>query len=357
MPGSDQPPGGTSREVERVRAAFPQISSRAWEHPADRAALVTLRQAPGFGALLRTVSGVFSERRLRLLHLATAVRVGDRQFRQVHEIKQDCVRVLDLEQEPELYVAQDPRLLAVTLGLDRPFVVLSTGLLDLLDDEELRVVVGHELGHVLSGHAVFTSMVFVLAQLTGVAGHVPFGSAGLRALLLGLQEWHRKAETSCDRAGLLASQDPGAATRVHMKAAGGARVQEMNLVAFLEQAEEYQTAGDARDGMLRMLNLLGASHPFSVLRVLELKRWVETGGYERILAGDYPRRADDPDAGFLDELKAAARSYRDAAADSPDPFVKLLRELGENATGAAAGFAVRVRDAAARRGGDGDGAG
>src|SRR4029453_5359476 len=137
-----QPPADSpfARAVERVRVTFPQISSRAWEHPADRAALSTLRQMPGFGALLRTAAGVFSERRLRLLHLATSVRAGDQQFRSVHEIKQDCVRILDVEFEPELYVAQDPRPNAVTLGLDRPFVVLTTGLLDLLDDEELRVV-------------------------------------------------------------------------------------------------------------------------------------------------------------------------------------------------------------------------
>ncbi|HKE97360.1 MAG TPA: M48 family metallopeptidase [Actinomycetes bacterium] len=355
MPQTDPPAGDPpSRAVERARVALPQISSRAWEHPADRAALAALRRAPGFAAVLRTAAGMFSERRLRLLHLATTVRAGERQFRTVHRIKQDCVRILDLEHEPELYVAQEPRPNAVTLGLDRPFVVLSTGLLELLDDEELRVVVGHELGHVHSGHAVLTSLVFVLAQLTGAVGRVPFGTAGLRVALLGLQEWHRKAEISCDRAGLLAGQDPGAATRVHMKTAGGARVEEMSLVAFLEQAEEYQSAGDARDGMLRMLNLLGASHPFSALRVLELKHWVETGGYERTLAGEYPRRADDPDTGFRDEVAAAARSYRDAAADSQDPFVQLLRELSETAGGAAAGLAAWVRDAA-RRGGDGSG--
>ena len=84
-----------------ARMAFPGISSRAYEHPADRSALTALRAVPGFDALLRTMAGVFSERRLRLLYLATAVRVGERQFRALHAIKQDAVRVLDLPDEPQ----------------------------------------------------------------------------------------------------------------------------------------------------------------------------------------------------------------------------------------------------------------
>jgi Zn-dependent protease with chaperone function len=336
-----------------ARVAFPGISSRAYEHPADRSALTALRAVPGFDALLRTMAGVFSERRLRLLYLATAVRVGERQFRALHAIKQDAVRVLDLPDEPDLYVAQSPHTTAATLGLDRPFVVVSSGLVELLDEEELRVVVGHELGHALSGHALYSSVLFTLLRMSGLGGWLPLGSIGLRAVVQGLKEWSRKAELSCDRAGLLVAQDPAAAMRVHLKLAGGGRVGDMDLDAFLEQAQEYQSAGDARDGVIRMLNLLDSTHPFSAVRALELRRWVDSGEYQRILAGAYPRRADDPSASLVEELKAAARSYRESFAAANDPLARLVRDLADGAGSAGSWLADKLRGLGGPRDGNG----
>ncbi len=323
--------------------AFAGISSRAYEHPADRAALVALRSVPGFDMLLKGMFGFFSERRLRMMFLGSAVRVDERQFAHVHGIFVDAARILDIEQLPELYVTQEPLVNAWTLGLDHPFIVVSTGMLDLMDDDELRVVLGHELGHALSGHALYSSVLFTLMRLTGVGSFLPLGQIGLRAIIMALKEWYRKAELSCDRAGLLVSQDPGAVTRVHMKSAGGAHVGEMNLQAFLAQAEEYEATGDAREGVIRILNLMNATHPFAVLRALEIKRWVESGDYQRILEGDYPKRSDDPHTSFVDEVKAAAASYKHSFDRSPDPLFKFLRDLGSGGVNLGNWVADQVR--------------
>ena len=43
------------------RQTLTQISPRAWEHPADRAALNTLRSLPGFDEVLRKVLSVLGE--------------------------------------------------------------------------------------------------------------------------------------------------------------------------------------------------------------------------------------------------------------------------------------------------------
>jgi Zn-dependent protease with chaperone function len=317
-----------SKSATPQRIAFPGISSRAYEHPADRAALVALRSVPGFDMLIKGMFGFFSERRLRMMFLGSAVRADERQFAGVNTLFLDAARILDIEKPPELYVTQDPMVNAWTLGLDHPFVVVSTGTLDLLDDDELRVVLGHEMGHALSGHALYSSVLFTLMRISGVGTFIPLGNLGLRAIVMALKEWYRKAELSCDRAGLLVSQDPAAVTRVHMKMAGGARVEDMNLQAFLQQAEEYESTGDAREGVIRILNMLNATHPFAVLRALEIKRWVESGDYERILAGTYPNRADDPRTSFVDEVKAAAASYKQNFDRSPDPLFKFLRDLG-----------------------------
>src|SRR3954452_1245335 len=256
-------PGMTSNMPDRARVRLPGISSRAYEHPADRSALVALRSLTGFDTVLKKLAGMFSERGIRLFFLGGSVRVGDRQFRHLNDMVRDSAYILDLPEVPELYVVQDPVPNAMAIGTDHPFIVLNTGLVDLLDDEELRFVVAHEVGHVLSGHAVYRTMALILAGLGARLAWLPLGNIAIAAILMGLNEWQRKSELSADRAGLLAGQDLEAGKRALMKLAGGGRLTEMDAEAFREQAREYDAAGDVRDGLLKFLNLLTRSHPYA----------------------------------------------------------------------------------------------
>src|SRR6202020_905279 len=206
---------------------------------------------------------------------------------------------------PECYVVQSPIVNAMAIGRDRPFLVITTGLVNLHDEEELRFVVGHELGHILSGHAVYRTMMLILIQLASRIAWMPIGYLGLRAIIWGLEEWFRKSELSCDRAGLLAGQDVESARRALMKLAGGSRMSELSHDAFHAQAKEYDAVPDVRDGLLKLLQLEGNSHPFAVVRFAELDRWAAEGDYATILAGNYPVREDDADASVSEEVKAA----------------------------------------------------
>jgi Zn-dependent protease with chaperone function len=299
---------------------------------------VAMRKLTGFDVLLRKLSGLFNERSLRLQFLASGVRVSERQFPQINDMVRDGAYVLDLPQIPEVFVTQNPIVNAMALGADQPFIVINTGLVDLLDAEELRSVVGHELGHVLSGHAVYRTMLFHLINLAARIAWVPLGYIGLRGIIWGLEEWYRKSELSCDRAGLLASQDPAAAKRVLMKLAGGARLSELNSDAFMEQAHDYDAVPDVRDGLLKLLQLQGNSHPFAVTRFAELSRWIDSGEYERILAGDYPRRDTDSTTTIGEEVRNAAKSYQESWNRTEDPLVGMFRGAADSAMRASEGL-------------------
>jgi Zn-dependent protease with chaperone function len=316
-----------------ARTRFPGISSRAYEHPADRSALVAMRSLAGFDSVLRRLGGVVREPRLRLLFLATAVRAGEHQFAELHATVTEAAGVLDLPEVPEVYVVRDPAARAMTLGVERPFLVVTSGLLDLMDAEELCFVVGHEVGHILSGHAVYGTMLYQLGRLTAAAVWLPLGYWGLRGIESALAEWQRKAELSCDRAGLLVGQDPEAALRALMKLAGGSRAHPMDVEAFLAQAADYEAAGEARDGVLKLLNLLGETSPFAVPRAAELRRWVEAE-YPAVLAGRYPRRADDAQASVTDEFRTTARAYGRSVRRTADPLFSMVRDLATDAADA-----------------------
>jgi len=321
---------------DRSRVRLPGISSRAYEHPADRTALVALRKLTGFDVLLRRLAGLFNDRSLRLMFLASSVRASNEQFPQLYQAMLDGCYVLDLPVVPELYISQNPLVNAMTLGADKPFIVITTGMVDLMDPEEMRFIIGHELGHVLSGHAVYRTMLFHLINLARRVAFMALVYLGLQGIVWGLEEWYRKSELSCDRAGLLAGQDVEAARRALMKTAGGAQMAELSHDAFHQQAHEYDAVPDVREGLLKLLQLQGNTHPFAVIRFAELDRWAAEGDYRTILSGSYPRREDDRDASVSEEAKAAAKAYQDSWSRSADPLIGAVRGVAETASAAGA---------------------
>src|SRR4051795_8799195 len=252
----------------RSRATLRNISSRAWEHPADRGALVALRKLKGFDTVVKLMSGLINERAVRLLYLGSAIRVDERQFPVLARALNDACTTLDAPFVPELYVQADPFFNAMCIGMEKPIIVVNSAMVDLMDEDELRWVLAHELGHALSGHAVYRTILLRLLSLTGIFGAIPLGGVGLRVIVAALMEWVRKSELSADRAGLLATQDPGVAHRAlmkmsrgrplaarapgvayrsRMKRSSGGPLAYLDQTSFFEQGAEYDAAIDIRD--------------------------------------------------------------------------------------------------------------
>jgi Zn-dependent protease with chaperone function len=298
----------TNAVTERPRRILKDIAPVAWEHPADRAALQTLRAVPGFDEVVKKIVGLIGERGIRLLFQANAVRVGPTQFPRMNALYTEVLTSMDWPERPDLFVSQTPFVNAGAFGMDRPFIVINSGARALLDDDEMRVLLGHELGHVMSGHALYHTILILI--LNASLGFLPFlAGIVLLPIQLALLEWYRKSELSSDRAGLLASQDTTASMRMFLKMAGGADMKELDLNAFLAQAKEYEESSGALDRVFKILNTLGQSHPFNTLRAAELQRWIGGGSYDRILRGEYTRRGTESEQRPIEPDIDEARDY------------------------------------------------
>lgn len=312
-------------QLPRARRILTGIDSSTWEHPADRAALMALRRVPAFDTVLKKVFGLFGEKPIRLAFQSNAVRVSENQFPWIWERYVEVCQTLDAPRY-ELFVSQTPLVNAGAYGMEKPFIVLNSGAVRLLDREELNWLLGHELGHIMSGHVLYRTMTVLLLQLAQLG--FPVVGLAARAVLVALLEWNRKAELSSDRAGLLAVQNPEATLKGFMKLAGGGSDEETNLNEFLVQAEEYRTSGDAADLVFKVLNLLGTTHPFHVLRAAEIRDWIEAGEYDRVLRGEYRRRGEAYEP-WRQDVAEAARSYREDAQDLARQFGDALRSARE----------------------------
>jgi Zn-dependent protease with chaperone function len=289
------------------------ISSRAWEHPADRAALNALRALPGFDEALKRVMGLLGERGVRQLFLANAVRVGPQQRPKLNALYSEVLETLDAPERWDLYVAQTPIANAMAVGFQRPFIVFHSGMMEILDENERRAVLAHEVGHIMSGHTTYTTLAVILLAI-GIA-NIPMGFA-LLPFELALFEWYRKSEFSADRAALLGTQDIRNTQSVNLKLAGGSVLDDpIDLDTFLEQAREYETMAGPWDKVWQFINTVFRTHPFATVRAGELQRWIESGEYEKILAGEYPKRGEEPPP-LSDDVKAAGSYYGDRAREA-----------------------------------------
>ena len=329
----------TNALAPRPRRAFPEIAPVSWEHEADRVALQALRSVPGFEDVVRKIlAALGGERGIRLLFQGNAVRVGPDQFPRIWGLHVEVCTTFDWPKIPELFVSQTPFFNAGAYGVDDPFIVLNSTTLEMLNEEELRALIAHEMGHVVSGHAFYRTIAAILAMVS--LGALPF-LAGLALLpvRLAFLEWYRKAELSADRAGLLGCQNVMAAMSLHMKAAGGGREvgfnDQMNVDAFMTQAHQYNDTNDGLAVVYKIINTLGLTHPMNTVRAAELQHWVANGDYDRILRGEYVRRGTE----------SKERPIKNDMADAGNYYAREARETAGKMAQAAKDAAGRVGDA------------
>jgi len=304
-----------------------RISSKAYEHPADRAATAALKAVPHLDTVVRKIIELGYERAIRRGILGSSVRLGEEQLGHVWRAHARAYATLDLEPVPELYLTAFPIANALTIGSGRPLVVVNSELVQLLDAEELRGVFAHEAGHVLSEHVLYRTALVILLRISALPG-IPLPLLPLRAALL---EWHRAAELSCDRAAALVIRDPLAVCRTLMVTAAGAQAANLDLDVFMKQGQEYREKGSAFDRFSRLLVDLNLTHPMSVQRVHELMEWVSSGAYDRIVAGEYVSRDEPvrPRAEAGDAVSHYAERFRDTFRDLGDSIEDAGQQLSD----------------------------
>lgn len=311
------------------------LSARAFEHPADRAATAALKSIPMLDQVVKKLIEFGYERALRQTFLAGSVRLGPDQLPEAWAGHVNAITRLDVGTVPDLYLTQFPIANAAAIGSGTPMVIVNSRTIELLDDGELRTVLGHEAGHILADHVLYRTALMILLRLSvgrmGLVAGLPL--LGVRMALL---EWFRAAELSADRAATLVNRDPLVTCRTLMVLAGGASSRKLNLDEFIKQAGEYEEWDSGWDRISRLRRELDLTHSYPVRRVREITEWVRSGDYDRIVGGDYIRRGSEP--GARDEASDAVEFYAER-------FRKSFREAGESMERAGASVASATEKA------------
>lgn len=203
--------------------------------------------------------------------LGHAVKVSDRQFPRIQRIAQKCADTLQIA-TPQIYIVNSASLNAATYGTtEESFIMVHSMLVDHYSDEELLTVIGHECGHIHNSHVVYNTTLHILTQVvSAVASWIA------QPAILALRAWSRRAEITCDRAGMLCSKSDVVSARALTKLALGSRklYEEFNLEAFLDQYEE------GKEGIGKYMEAF-ASHPYLPKRVLSMRVFAESELYKK----------------------------------------------------------------------------
>jgi Zn-dependent protease with chaperone function len=283
---TEQDDGGEAKSKRRKLRLLSGLSVEDLRHPQDALATDALKKVPGLDKVLAKILEYGLERLYYVENVASNLRVTPTMFGRLHRSLTWACKILDVP-EPEMYVTVDPVPNAWTYGHTNPFVTLTSGLIDMLSDEELFFVIGHEVGHIKAGHVLYGTMARNIAAVVALLGQVTLGIGALlgQGLVLALYEWYRAAELTADRAALLCVQDLEPARSTFMKLAGGTTrlASEMDREEFLRQVQEYEDVDrSALDKAYKILLSIRRTHPFAMQRAKQLDLWFSSG-YDEVM--------------------------------------------------------------------------
>ncbi len=259
-----------------------------YEHPFDRKALNTLERTPGLEKVSRYIVKQTIERIYTIQYTGSNIQITRRNYPEIYKSLEDACNILDVKYMPDLYLGWGYSVRGFTTGAEKPIIVLSSGTIDLLEEDELLYVIGHEVGHIKSMHMLYHMMAQVFTHIAGALSTATLGLGGLitEPIKYALYHWYRMSEFTADRAGLLTCQNKEAAIHAMMKMAGMplSHFDKMNYQAFLDQARNFEDLDESTlNKAIKFVSVMDNSHPWTVMRAAELIKWIEEGGYDRIV--------------------------------------------------------------------------
>jgi len=261
------------------------INKNVFLHESDKAALEALEAIPGFTQLMRSYLKSWNEKLFYIQNMSTNIHITDRQLKKYHDMLPPICEKLGIE-VPDLFLQLNPAPNAYTSGDSKPFIVMTSGLLETLPEELIPTVLAHECGHIACHHVLYRTM----GQMILNGAIFSLLGQGISMLLTyplraAFFYWMRCSEFSADRAAILCDGTPDKMVEVCARLAGfGKNIPaEINMDAFIEQSEEYQKLINESklNKTMEFVQFGYSTHPINVLRVSEALKWTKTENFRK----------------------------------------------------------------------------
>ena len=260
------------------------VNANVYTHELDRAALQALKSIPGFTEVLKSFMKVWNEQVFYVQNMSTNLRISEKQLPKYYNMLPPICEKLGIE-VPELYVEMNVVPNAYTSGDTKPFIVMTTGLLESMPEELIPSVLAHECGHIACHHVLYRTMgQMILNEAVSLLGLDGLISLPLK---IAFYYWMRCSEYSADRAAAICDGGSDKIVEMCMNFAGYNRNigGEASVEAFLEQAEEYKrlTQDSKWSKTIEFIMFSQATHPLNAVRAYESREWANSEVFSKIM--------------------------------------------------------------------------
>ena len=252
-------------------------------HPEDEAALRQMEAIPGFPQLVKKILAVGIEQMVYGVNMASSIRLSEKQLPDIYRHLPPMCEKLGIP-EPEFYLQIDPNPNAWTSGDTRIWITVTSGLVEMMSDEELDAIIAHECGHILCRHVLYHTLAQWMSQGLSLDGLLDKLTIPAKFALL---YWQRKSELSADRVSAFVTS-PQTVAQVMARLSGGSQriTKDINLQEWALQAEKYNEIRNenAWNKTLQLAVTASLSHPFAAVRVSEILKWGDSQQYRTLAA-------------------------------------------------------------------------
>lgn len=257
------------------------MSTPDFIHPEDAAALKTLKAIPALASVVKAFMNLGAEQLQTGLNLATKVKLSPRQLPKLYNLLPPICKKLDIK-EPEFFLEMSPIPNAYAFGETQTAITITSGLVELMTEDELRAVVAHECGHIACHHMLYHTIANILANASGMFEVLASLAAPIKYALF---YWQRKSELSCDRVAAYIT-NPQVAVSMLARLAGGSKsiTTELDLAEMAGQADQYDTLCNRGlwNKTLQTYAVLEMTHPFTSVRIREMLLWIDSDEYKNL---------------------------------------------------------------------------
>lgn len=277
--------------VEEKNKKIEAFEASEFMHDSDKKALKALKAIPGFTPFLKAFMSIWNERQYQILNLANCIKLSEKQMPHYYNMLPPICEKLGIP-IPDLYLQLDVAPNAWTSGDTKPFITITSGLLETVPDELIPTVLAHECGHIACHHVLYSTMGRIILNMAnnGLSSLLPLGIG--RYISIPLQTafyyWMRCSELSADRAAAYYNGGSEEVTELCMRFAGYDKDihAEASKELFMEQALEYKAlvSNSKWDKALELLMINSNTHPFVSVRAYECCEWTKTDAFSKLTA-------------------------------------------------------------------------
>lgn len=256
-----------------------------YQHKGEVAAMKVLKGIPLFDVLL----GKALDLSVKVNQLPNAVgnyyRITEKTNSRVYDLYKLALSRLDMNEEYPLFSKLDYNYNAYTTGVKEPVIVIHSSCIKDYTDGELLNIIGHEIGHIKSGHMLYHTMASLMNSILGSFGGIAQGASV--AIQYGLMNWKRNSEYTADRAGLIAALDINEVNSETMKMLGhSSNIKDIDysLDKVMKQVDDFNLDTSGIIGKLLYVSYTAKqTHPWSILRLKQINDWYDSGQYQDVV--------------------------------------------------------------------------